>query len=35
MDTTLPKVADGKESVADATKSLQQDMAKLVPDFTK
>ncbi|GHB26150.1 sugar ABC transporter substrate-binding protein [Streptomyces xanthochromogenes] len=35
MDTELPKVADGKESVADATKSLQQDMAKLVPDFTK
>ncbi|MEV8523361.1 MULTISPECIES: extracellular solute-binding protein [unclassified Streptomyces] len=35
MDTTLPKVADGKESVADATKSLEQDMAKLVPDFTK
>ncbi|WP_329465505.1 extracellular solute-binding protein [Streptomyces sp. NBC_01431] len=35
MDTTLPKVADGKEPVADATKSLEQDMAKLVPDFTK
>ncbi|GGY25646.1 extracellular solute-binding protein [Streptomyces xanthochromogenes] len=35
MDTELPKVADGKESVADATRSLQQDMAKLVPDFTK
>ncbi|CAM5381529.1 extracellular solute-binding protein [Streptomyces xanthochromogenes] len=35
MDTELPKVADGKESVADATRSLQQDMAKLVPGFTK
>ncbi|WP_371792449.1 extracellular solute-binding protein [Streptomyces sp. NBC_01471] len=35
MDTELPKVADGKESLQDGVKALNEAMAKLVPDFTK
>ncbi|NDZ77907.1 extracellular solute-binding protein [Streptomyces sp. SID10853] len=35
MDTELPKVADGKESLRSGVKALNEAMAKLVPDFTK
>lgn len=35
MDTELPKVASGKESLQDGVKSLTEAMAKLVPDFSK
>ncbi|GAA1364270.1 extracellular solute-binding protein [Streptomyces beijiangensis] len=35
MDSELPKIASGKESVQDGLKNLQDAIAKLVPTFSK